>query len=59
VAGKLGVVDASGERVVRTIDLDRGAMPQDVKLSPDGERVFVADQIRGGIYEIEGARREP
>jgi hypothetical protein len=39
-AGRAIVVDLRRERVVRTIDLRPGAMPQDVKLSPDG-RTFL------------------
>lgn len=36
------VVDLQRERVVRTIDLPAaGAMPQDVKLSPDGRTFYV------------------
>ena len=42
-AGRVIVVDLRRERVVRTIALRRGAMPQDVKLSPDGRTFYVAD----------------
>jgi YVTN family beta-propeller protein len=49
------VVDVRRERVVRTIDLRPGAMPQDVKLSPDGRIFYVADMQSGGVWEI-GAR---
>jgi YVTN family beta-propeller protein len=33
-------------------DLDQ---PQDVKLSPDGKVFYVADQVAGGVWEIDGA----
>src|SRR4051794_21550316 len=32
-----------GERVLRSLPLRHGAMPQDVKLSPDGRTFYVAD----------------
>ena len=31
-----------------------GAMPQDVKLSPDGKVFYVADMTAGGVWEIDG-----
>jgi YVTN family beta-propeller protein len=37
--GRLVVIDLSTQRAIKTIELAPGAMPQDVKLSPDG-RVF-------------------
>jgi YVTN family beta-propeller protein len=30
-------------------------MPQDVKLSPDGRIFYVADMMRDGVFEIDGA----
>ena len=33
--------------------LENGASsPQDVKLSPDGRTLYVADQLNGGLWEI-------
>jgi hypothetical protein len=49
------VVDVRRRRVVRTIGLRPGAMPQDVKLSPDGRTFYVADMSSNGVWEI--ARR--
>jgi DNA-binding beta-propeller fold protein YncE len=49
-------VDLRRERVRKTIDLRAGAMPQDVKLSPDGRTFYVADMAAGGVWLI-GARR--
>ena len=43
--GGMIVVDLVRERVVRTIALRAGAMPQDVKLSPDGRTFYVADMV--------------
>ncbi|HTA06013.1 MAG TPA: YncE family protein [Solirubrobacteraceae bacterium] len=50
--GRLIVVDLHSQRVVRTITLARGAMPQDVKLSPDGRVFYVADMALGGVWLI-------
>jgi DNA-binding beta-propeller fold protein YncE len=30
-------------------------MPQDIRLSPDGTRFYVADMMQGGVYVINGA----
>jgi YVTN family beta-propeller protein len=55
-AGRMVVVDLRRERVVKTIDLRAGAMPQDVKLSPDGRTFYVADMASNGVWLI-GARQ--
>jgi DNA-binding beta-propeller fold protein YncE len=39
-------------KVVKRITLRAGAMPQDVKLSPDGRTFYVADMMSGGVWEI-------
>jgi DNA-binding beta-propeller fold protein YncE len=54
-AGRVVVVDLTRRKVVRTIGLRGGAMPQDVKLAPDGKRFYVADMMGGGVWRI-GAR---
>ncbi|MDX6714844.1 MAG: hypothetical protein QOH30_1402, partial [Baekduia sp.] len=55
-AGRMIVVDLRGERVVRTIALRPGAMPQDVKLSPDGRTFYVADMASNGVWLIDAHR---
>jgi len=50
--GRMIVVDLVRERVVRTIALRTGAMPQDVKLSPDGRIFYVADMASNGVWLI-------
>jgi DNA-binding beta-propeller fold protein YncE len=55
-AGRMVVVDLRRERVVKTIDLRPGAMPQDVKLSPDGRTFYVADMVAGGVWLIDAHR---
>jgi DNA-binding beta-propeller fold protein YncE len=52
-SGKMVVVDLRRERVTRTIDLRAGAMPQDVKLSPDGRTFYVADMASDGVWLID------
>jgi DNA-binding beta-propeller fold protein YncE len=47
-------VDLRTKRVIHTLVLDGGdASPQDVKLAPDGRTVYSADQVNGGIWEID------
>jgi DNA-binding beta-propeller fold protein YncE len=55
-AGRLVVVDLRRQRVAETIELRPGAMPQDVKLSPDGRTFYVADMASGGVWLV-GAHR--
>jgi DNA-binding beta-propeller fold protein YncE len=52
-AGRMIVVDLVHERVTKTIDLRSGAMPQDVKLSPDGRTFYVADMASDGVWVID------
>ena len=52
-AGRMVVVDLERERVLKTIELRPGAMPQDVKLSPDGRTFYVADMASGGVWLID------
>jgi YVTN family beta-propeller protein len=52
-AGRMVVVDMRRERVVKAIDLRKGAMPQDVKLSPDGRTFYVADMASNGVWLID------
>ena len=51
--GRLVVVDLSAQRVIKTIELAPGAMPQDVKLSPDGRVFYVADMANNGVWVID------
>jgi YVTN family beta-propeller protein len=55
-AGRMIEVDLRTERVMRVLTLKgAAAMPQDVKLSPDGRTVYVADMENGGVWEIDPA----
>jgi len=56
-SGRMIEIDLRTRRVIRTLVLHGGlASPQDVKLSPDGRTLYVADQINGGLWEIDPAR---
>ena len=55
-SGQLLRVDVSRERVTGLLRLRPGAMPQDVKLAPDGRVYYVADLTWGGVWVIDAAR---
>src|SRR3954454_2895988 len=55
-AGRMIVIDLVRHRVVKTIGLGPGAMPQDVKISPDGRTFYVADMASGGVWLIDARR---
>lgn len=46
-------VDVANRKLVGTLSLEKGGMPQDVKTSPDGKVFYVADMMANGIYLIE------
>jgi DNA-binding beta-propeller fold protein YncE len=51
--GRMIEVDLRTQRVIRTLVLRGGsASPQDVKLSPDGRVLYVADQLNNGLWKI-------
>jgi DNA-binding beta-propeller fold protein YncE len=51
-------VDVRRERVVALLHLPHAsAMPQDVKLSPDGRVFYVADMASNGVWEIDRGGR--
>ena len=47
-------VDVAEQKVLETLPLVRRAMPQDVRLSPDGSVFFVADMMTNGVFVIDG-----
>ncbi|MBV8295811.1 MAG: beta-propeller fold lactonase family protein [Acidimicrobiia bacterium] len=53
-AGAVLKVDVASQSVVGRLVLRNGGMPQDVKLSPDGKVFYVADQVAGGVFMVEG-----
>ena len=55
-AGRMIEVDLRTQTLMRTLVLNHGdASPQDVKLAPDGRTLYTADQINGGLWEINPA----
>jgi DNA-binding beta-propeller fold protein YncE len=48
-------VDVRRERVVGVLRLEPGAMPQDVKLAPDGRLFYIADMRLGGVHLVDAA----
>src|SRR5436190_17231726 len=56
-SGQLLKIDVRHPRVVGNLRLGRmKAMPQDVKVSPDGKVFYVADMSSNGVWKIDGAR---
>ena len=52
-SGRMVEVDLRTQRVIRTLVINGGnSSPQDVKLSPDGQTLYTADQLAGGLWEI-------
>ena len=52
-AGMMIEINLETQRVIRIVTLNHGnASPQDVKLSPDGQTIYTADQLNGGLWEI-------
>jgi YVTN family beta-propeller protein len=47
-------VDVAEQKVLGTLTLPGHAMPQDVRLSPDGRVFFVADMMTNGVFVIDG-----
>ena len=54
-SGQLLKVDVQKEKVVGLITMPGGAIPQDVKLSPNGKVFYIADMGRGGVWEVTGS----
>jgi DNA-binding beta-propeller fold protein YncE len=57
-AGRVAVVDMATRTLVRTIDMPvrhTHMGPQDIKLSPDGSRFYVADSDQGSLWVLDGA----
>ena len=52
-SGAMIVIDLRDLRVIQTLPLRGGsASPQDVKLSPDGRTLYVADMRNNGVWEF-------
>src|SRR5205814_1890143 len=52
-SGELVEVDVATHKVLGVLKLPGHAMPQDVRLAPDGSVFYVADMAAGGIHVID------
>jgi len=54
-SGEIVKVDVTSRQVLGALTLPGGhAMPQDVRLDPDGSVFYVADMMSGGIFVVDG-----
>jgi YVTN family beta-propeller protein len=53
-AKSLAKVDLVNRKVLGYLKLSRGGMPQDIRVSPDGSKFYVADMHADGIFVIDG-----
>jgi len=51
-AGRMISIDVQKEKVLGSTELSPMAMPQDVKLSPDGRRFYIADMASNGVWVV-------
>jgi YVTN family beta-propeller protein len=52
--GGLVKIDFVARKVMGYLKLSRGGMPQDIRVSPDGKRFYVADMMADGVFIIDG-----
>src|SRR6266851_3337395 len=55
-AGRLVKVDWTRRSVVATLELGAAALPQDIRLAPDGKLFFVADMMGNRLVLVDGDR---
>jgi YVTN family beta-propeller protein len=53
-SGQLVKVDVATRKVVGQVKLGDKAMPQDVRLSPDGSVFYTADMMSNGVFVVDG-----
>ena len=53
-SGEIIKVDTASGRILNRLVLNSGAMPQDVRLAPDGSKFYVADMVHGCVWIIDG-----
>jgi YVTN family beta-propeller protein len=58
-SGDLIKMDVRTHRLLATLRLSRHAMPQDVRLAPDGRIFYVADMAGSGVFQIDGEALKP
>ena len=47
-------IDLVERKVIAHLRLSRGGMPQDIRISPDGRKYYIADMLADGIFVIDG-----
>jgi YVTN family beta-propeller protein len=52
--GSLVKINLENRSVVGYLPLLKGAMPQDIRISPDGKLFYVADMMADGVFLIDG-----
>jgi YVTN family beta-propeller protein len=52
-SGKLVKVNLKDDSVAGYLTLDKNAMPQDIKLDPQGQLFYVADMANNGLWEVD------
>jgi YVTN family beta-propeller protein len=57
-SGQVIKIDVAERKLLGALLLREGAMPQDVKTSPDGKVFYVADMESNGVWMIEGDKFE-
>src|SRR5688572_22939201 len=53
-AKTLTKIDLVNRKVLGYLKLSKGGMPQDIRVSPDGKRFYVADMHADGVFIIDG-----
>ncbi len=51
--GQLVKIDLVARKVLGSLRLSKGGMPQDIRISPNGKTFFVADMKAGGVFLID------
>ena len=51
----LAKIDLVERKAMAYLKLSKGGMPQDIRVSPDGSRFYVADMHADGVFIIDGA----
>jgi YVTN family beta-propeller protein len=52
--GGLAKIDLVNRKVLSYLRFPRRGMPQDIRISPDGSRFYVADMHADGVYVVDG-----
>jgi YVTN family beta-propeller protein len=52
--GSLAKIDLVSGKVLGSLKLSKGGMPQDIRVSPDGKIFYVADMKADGIFVVDG-----